>query len=104
MYSRSPERFPRQRAPTRALDGDGRLRELVAKRVERAEELVDRRRELAVGPVAAVGRQVQPEQRVQHVAGQVERERLLEADDRAEIAAGARRAELLERRRSRPST
>ncbi len=62
------ERLPRQRAPTRALHGRGRLRELLLERVERAEVLVDRGRELAVGTVAAVGREVLPEERVQHVA------------------------------------
>ena len=46
---------------------------------------------------AAVRRQVLPEQRVQHVAGQVEREVLLELVDRVEVVAVAGGGQLVER-------
>ena len=52
--------------------------------VEGTEELVDRRPELAVRLVAAVGGQVRPEHRVVDVPAEVEREALLQPVDRAE--------------------
>ena len=54
--------------------------------------LVDGRRQVAVGLVTAVGREVLPEDRVEDVAGDVEGERLLEADDGAEVVLVAGRA------------
>ena len=65
--------------------------------VEGAEVLVDGRAERAVGLVAAVGAQVLPEDRVQHVARDVEGERLLEPDDGAEVVLVAGGGQLLER-------
>ena len=52
--------------------------------------------ERAVGPVAAVGGEVLPKDRVQHVARDVESQCLLEADDGAEVAFLAGLGELLE--------
>jgi len=54
--------------------------------VERAEPVVDRRSELAGRLVAAVGRQVGPEDRVVDVAAEVEREVLLESRASASCA------------------
>ncbi len=79
------ERLPRQRAPAGTLHGAGDFAELRLEGVEAAEVLVDGGRELAFGLAAAGRAQVLPEQRVQHVTRQVERERLLEADDRPEV-------------------
>src|ERR1700730_15922858 len=88
--------IPHERTPPGALHGRGRLGELALEAVEGAEELVDRRFELAFGLAAAVGRHVVPVQRVQHVTREVERERLLEAHDGTEVAAFAGGLELLE--------
>ena len=92
-----PERLPRESAPPRALHRDRRLGELTAEAVEGPEVLVDGGRELAVGLVAAVGRQVLPEERVEHVPRKVERELLLQAGDRLEVVAVTRSLELVER-------
>ena len=54
--------------------------------------------EVAVGLVAAVWGEVLPEDRVQHVARDVEGQRLFEADDGPEVVLVAGRGELLERR------
>ena len=80
------ERFPRQRTPARALHGPGRAGELLAELVERPEVLVDRAGQFAFGPIASVRSQVLPEERVQHMTAQVERERLLETDEGAHVA------------------
>ena len=64
--------------------------------VERPERLVQRGRQLAVGLAAAVRGEVLPEDGVVDVATEVEGERLLQADDGAEVALLAGRGELLE--------
>src|SRR5262249_45236644 len=92
------ERLPGKRTPAGALNGARRLCELLLEGVERAEVLVDRRREVAVRAVTAVRREVLPEDRVQDVSREVERKRLLETDDRAELVVLAGCGELFERR------
>src|SRR5690606_39683268 len=91
-----PEGLPAELAPAGALDGRGRLGELLLERIERAEVLVDGRAELAVGAVAAVGGQVVPEDRVQDVPRQVERQGLLQADQPAELTLVAGLLQLLQ--------
>ena len=83
-------------APAAAEGGHRRLRELLLERVERAEVLSDRRREIPVGFAAAVGREVRPVDGVEHVAGDVEGERLLEADDRSEVTGRSGLVQLVE--------
>src|SRR5690554_4213584 len=69
-------RVPREDRPARALDAQRVGREVLLEGLEGAEELVDRRSQLADG-LAALGGEDLPEDRVVHVAAEVEREVLL---------------------------
>ena len=80
----------------------GCLRQLPLEPLERAEELVDRLGQLALRLVAALGGEVLPEQRVEHVAREVERELLLEPGDRLEVVAGRARRRAARARCSLP--
>ena len=60
--------------------------------------LVDRGREFTGWTFVAVRTEVLPEERVEDVTRKVERERLLQTDDRAEIARRACAGESFERR------
>ncbi|GAA1097687.1 hypothetical protein GCM10009663_45750 [Kitasatospora arboriphila] len=90
------ERLPGEDAPAAALDADGGGGQLLAEGLEGAEVLGDRVAEGAVGAVAALRGEVLPEQRVQDVAGEVEGERLLQADEAAVLLLVARLGELFE--------
>src|SRR5581483_2679578 len=91
------ERLPRERAPARALHGERGLGHLALHAVERAEVRLDGGGDLAVGLPAGLGREVLPEERVEDVSGDVEREVLLELVDGREFLLLARLGELLER-------
>jgi hypothetical protein len=91
-----PELVPAEDRPAGALDRGGGRGEVGLEGVERTEVLVERRGELAVGLVTALGGEVLPERRVVHVPAEVEGERLLQPDDRVEVPAGARLRELVE--------
>src|SRR5690606_40905581 len=65
-------RVPREHGPAGALEAVRRGAEVRDELVERAEELVDRGRELADRLVAAVRREVVPEDRVVDVTAEVE--------------------------------
>src|SRR5262245_10843083 len=84
------ERLPRERSPAGALHGRCRRRELLLEARKVAEVALESGSQLAVGPAAAVRRQVLPEQRVQHVPGDVERQALLELADVLEAPLVAR--------------
>ncbi len=90
------ERLPGEDAPAGALDADGGGGELLLEGLEAAEVLLDGVGEGAVGAVAAVRGEVLPEERVQDVAGEVEGERLLQADQAAELLLLAGLGELLQ--------
>ena len=87
---------PREDRPARALQAQGRGRELRLELLEGAEELVDGGGELALGARSALAGHVRPEDRVVHVAAEVEGQVLLEEVDGGEIAGLAGGLELLE--------
>ena len=91
------ERLPRERSPSGALNRHDGLGHLGLERVERAKVLVDRGGEVAGRLVASRGAEVLPEERVEHVTREVEREGLLEADDVVVVALLAGVGESLER-------
>jgi diguanylate cyclase (GGDEF)-like protein/PAS domain S-box-containing protein len=91
------ERLPDERGPARAHDRARGLGHLLPERIERAEIVRQRRVELAAGTPARLRCEVLPEHRVQDVAGDVERERLLEAGEGGEVLLLASRLELLQR-------
>src|SRR5262245_20311411 len=92
------EWLPRQRPPARALHGRSRGRQLLLEGVKAAEVALERRGQLAVRrAVAAVGRQVLPEQRVQDVPREIERQALFELADVVEAPLMPRVLELAQR-------
>src|SRR5918996_110823 len=84
--------------PTPGAAPGGRLRHLGSEAVEAAEGLDEHGRDCAggVGFAAAVGRQIGPEQRVEHMPGDVEGEVLFEHRDSREVAGGTGRVDLLQ--------
>src|SRR5699024_6473987 len=92
------DRLIGEHRPARALDAQRRRGEVIAELVERAEELVDRLRQLTGGLVAALRGEVLPEDRVVRVTTEVERQILRELVHRREVTGLPRRRELLQRR------
>src|SRR5450432_3164004 len=90
------ERLPDERRPARAHERRRRLGELTLEGVEAPEVAPERLGERAARPPARLGREVRPEERVQHVARQVEGQRALERGQRRELALGASLLEALE--------
>ena len=76
----------------------GRLGHVALEPLEAAEVVLDLLGDVAGRLTAAVGRQVRPEQRVQHVAGQVEGQVLLQLGERGEVLLLPSGRQLLERR------
>ena len=91
------ERVVGEDRPAGALDPERAGGEVLAERVERAEELVHRDAEVTVRLVAAVRGEVLPEDRVVHVTGQVEREVLAQLVHGAEGVLHPGFRELLQR-------
>src|SRR5262245_52273082 len=91
------ERLPDERRPARSHDRRGRLSQLALESVEASEVPFDRVGELAARFGLAVGSEVLPEQRVQDVAREIERERLLQRAEPREVPGVSRLAELIER-------
>ncbi len=91
------ERIPRQYAPARTLERHANGVELHLERRERAEVPLDLVGQNVIGGAASVGRQVAPEQRMQHVTGEVEREIALELRDRIVASAATGFGEVVDR-------
>src|SRR5215510_7385450 len=91
------QRLPQEHGPARTHVSLGRLGQLRAKCLEAPEVALDRSGQITLRFTAGIRAEVLPEQAVQHVAGDVEGERVLERRESREIVAGARFLELLER-------
>jgi hypothetical protein len=90
------EGFPREHRPAAALHRGGGVTEQRAERGEPVEGLVDLAAQRAAGFATAVGVQVGPVDRVQHVPTHVERQGPFETDQVAPALLGARLVELLD--------
>ena len=88
--------IPGSERPSRTLNRGGRLGHVALEALEAAEVGGELGGHLTGRLTSAVGRQVLPEQRVQHVARQVEGQVLLQLADRTEVVAGAGVGQLLE--------